>query len=386
MRILIAHSFYRLPGGEDHYVEEQAKLLSQRHTVEVFAERNADLVGGPTSAARMLYSLPKKRKVEATLDDFRPDVVHVHNVYPSIGPAVHLAARERGIPIAMTLHNFRLRCPNGLMFTEGSLCRRCESGAYLHATFHRCFPTNRQAAAYAAILWLHRFLMQLEDAVSTFIVPSEFMRRRVTSWGIDPRRVRVVEHFVRRPPGSPNQTHSAAYGMFVGRLAADKGLDVLLRALRLAGDPPFLVVGGGPLMKKVQLLADELGLVNTRLTGWQQRREVLQLLADARFVVVPSVKEETAPFSALDALASGCPLVVSDRGALPEFVESGGGLVSRAGDVADLAGKITLLVSDDEYCLRASAEALSYARRSLDPDRHLACLETVYEELLSSKL
>lgn len=381
MKVLLAHSFYRIAGGEDRYVQEQAELLSRRHEVRVIAESNSELLGGFSTASRMLYSDQKKRSVERVVDEFLPDVVHLHNVYPSFGPAVHLAAKARKIPIVMTLHNFRLRCPNGLMFTEGSLCRRCQSGVYLNATLHRCFPSNGQAAAYASVLWIHRFVMQLEDAVSIFIVPSDFMRRRVLSWGIEARRVRMIEHFVRRPISSRVHARVGSYGLFVGRLAADKGLDVLLRALARAGDPPFVVVGDGPLFEDLQVLARGLELTQTRFVGWQQHEGINDLLAKARYVAVPSLKEETAPLSALEALAAGCPLLVSDRGALPEFVGRGAGLVSRAGDVDDLAAKLVQLVEDDEYCRRASEVALSFARRSLDPERHLADLESVYEAL-----
>jgi glycosyltransferase involved in cell wall biosynthesis len=224
--------------------------------------------------------------------------------------------------------------------------------------------------------------MQLEAAVSTFIVPSDFMKRRVLSWGIDERRVRLVNHFVRRPAGSPSRAHVGSYGMFLGRLAADKGLNILLRALGKAGDPPFVVVGDGPSSADLQVLARSIGLRHTRFAGWQQHEDINDLLAEARYVVIPSLKEETAPLSALEALASGCPLLVSDRGALPEFVGGGRGLVSRAGDVGDLAAKLVQLVRDDEFCRRASEEGLSFALRSLDPERHLADLESVYGALL----
>ena len=356
-------------------------MLAGRHAVRVLAEPNDELSEGPSAAARMLYSVSRKRAVEQVVDEFQPDVVHLHNVYPSIGPAVHLAAKPRGIPIVMTLHNFRLRCPNGLMFTEGSLCQRCQHGVYLHAAMHRCFPTERQAVAYASILWIHRFVMQLEATVSTFIAPSEFMKRRVLSWGIDERRVRLVEHFVRRSAGSPTRARVGFYGMFVGRLAAGKGLDVLLRALGKAGDPPFVIVGDGPSSADLQALARSIGLRHTRFTGWQQHEDVNDLLAEARYVVVPSLVEEAAPLSALEALAAGCPLLVSDRGALPEFVGGGRGLVSRAGDVGDLAARLVQLLDDDALCRRASEKALSFARRSLDPERHLADLESVYGAL-----
>ncbi len=196
LRILYAHCFYRIPGGEDRHVRDQVDLVSRAHDVELISEANVDLAEGPATAARMLYSRAKKQHVGAVIDRFAPDVVHMHNAYPSLGPAVLLAARERGVPVVMTVHNFRLRCPNGFMFTEGAMCHRCESGLYVNAIVHRCFPTKKQAGAYAAILWAHRFVMRLEERIARFIAPSEFMGQRLLEWGIGEERVRVIRHFV----------------------------------------------------------------------------------------------------------------------------------------------------------------------------------------------
>ncbi|MGZ5385446.1 MAG: glycosyltransferase, partial [Acidimicrobiia bacterium] len=197
MRILFAHSFYRASGGEDRHVHEQVELVSQAHDVELIAEANLDLSESPATAARMLYSHTKKRETGLIIDRFSPDIVHIHNMYPSIGPAVLLAAIQRRIPVVLTVHNYRLRCPNGLMFTEGGTCRRCESGLYVNALTHRCFPTRKQAGAYAAVLWAHRFAMRLERHVSRFVVPSEFMRQRLLEWGFEEERIRMVRHFIR---------------------------------------------------------------------------------------------------------------------------------------------------------------------------------------------
>src|SRR5918994_2114012 len=179
MRILFAHSFYRMAGGEDRHVREQVELVSRAHDVELIAASNADLPEAATTAMRMMYSRGKKQQIMEAIDRFAPEVVHIHNAYPSLGPSVILAAHERRIPIVMTVHNMRLRCPNGLMFTQGSLCRRCEAGMYANAVVHACFPTKRQASAYAGALWLHRFVMRLEPRISRFIAPSEFIRSRI---------------------------------------------------------------------------------------------------------------------------------------------------------------------------------------------------------------
>ena len=380
LRILYAHCFYRIPGGEDRHVRDQVNLVSASHDVKLVSESNVDLSERPATAARMLYSRSKKQHVGRIIDHFKPDVVHVHNTYPSLGPAVVLAANERGIPVVMTVHNLRLRCPNGLMFTEGAGCRRCESGAYINALVHQCFPSRKQAGAYAVSLWAHRFILRLEERVARFIAPSEFMERRMLGWGIGIDRIRLIRHFVLSDKGQVSGS-IGSYGAFVGRLSAEKGLPDLLAALHRAGDPAFVVVGDGPQRRALEGLARQYGLANTRFVGWVSHEQVGDVVAAARFVAIPSIGEETANLAALEALSAGRPLLVSDRGALPELVASGGGVAFRSGDEIDLAEKLSRLMEDDELCYRASGEASSFARRYLAPHRHLASLDAVYRQL-----
>jgi glycosyltransferase involved in cell wall biosynthesis len=376
---LFAHSFYRLRGGEDHHVEAQVELVSQSHDVRLIRESNVELANSPSTAARMLYSKKKKEQVKAVIDDFGPDVIHIHNTYPSLGPAVHLAARERGVPIVMTVHNFRLRCPNGFMFTEGAICRRCESGHYYNAVLHRCFGTRKQRLAYPSILWLHRFMLRLDDTVATFIVPSEFMRHRLVSWGMKDERVRLVRHFV-NDRTSGKATAPGRYGLFLGRLSPEKGLHLFLRCLRQAGDPEFYIAGEGPMRTGLERLARGLGLVNTRFLGWKDKAEAIALLNGARYVAVPSVWEETASLSALEGLAAGRPLLVSDRGALPELVGNGAGFACRPEDALATSNRITQLMRDDDVWRRASTSAASFAREQLTSELHVARLEGVYRD------
>ncbi|CAN5701708.1 hypothetical protein BH24ACT26_BH24ACT26_04970 [soil metagenome] len=378
MRILIAHSFYRQPGGEDRYVDMQLPLVSQRHTVELLGRRNTDLPGGLLTAIRMTKSRREQDEVERTIDEFQPDVVHVHNVYPAFGPAVHLAARRRRVPLVMTVHNFRLRCPNGYMFTEGAPCRRCEKGAYFNAALHRCFPSRAQSATYATGLWVHRFLLHLEDKVDIYITPSEFVRGRLLEWGFAPERVEVVRNFTELPPGTPEP---GEFGMYLGRLSPEKGVDVLLRALGVAGDPPFRIVGDGPLRADLQELARSLGLSRTRFTGQLPTEEVGPLLRSARFLALSSVWDENAPIAALEAMVSARPLLVTRTGGLPELVSGGEGLSCEVGDHAAMGAAIRTLMDDDELCATTGRRALERAQQELSPGRHLERLERVYERV-----
>jgi glycosyltransferase involved in cell wall biosynthesis len=379
VRILVAHSYYRVPGGEDRYVDQLVGLLGSRHDVRLVKRANMDLSYGPGTAARMIYSPGERASLDRTIDAFRPDVIHLHNPYPSLGPSVHLAAASHGIPLVATAHNFRLRCPNGLMYTEGAPCRRCEAGAYGNAITHHCFPSRFQAAAYASALWLHRFGLRLEHLVDVHIAPSRFMRRRLEDWGIAPDRIALVRNFTDLDTGLPDP---GIDGMYLGRLSDEKGLDVLLQALRVAGDPPFRIVGSGPAAQALAVYARSIGIRNTSFLGRLDRNAVVRELASARFVAFPSTWDENAPLAALEAMAAGRPLLVTRTGGLEELIEGGTGLACDAGDVAGMATAITTLMADDELCVRMGQRATQVVQAEHRPDRHLDRLEEIYRSLV----
>lgn len=379
MRVLIAHSFYRLVGGEDRYVERQMRLLKGRHEVELLAHHNTDLAGGARTAARMTYSRGETRRVERAIADFRPDLIHVHNVYPSFGPAVHLAAHKLRVPLVLTVHNFRLRCPNGFMFTEGAPCRRCESGNYMNATLHNCFGSRSQAAGYAASLWAHRFVLKTDDKIDLFITPSSFLRARLIEWGFDADRVLVVRNFA-EPPEADSEP--GGYGLNLGRMSSEKGLDGLLRALHQAGDPPFVFIGSGPVLDDLKAMARALGLERTEFRGQLEPSEVAPLLRAARFVALPSTWDENAPLAALEAMAAGRPLLVSRTGGLPELIAGGEGLMFEPGDVAAMSRHITALMDDDELCRALGGRGLARIASEFTPETHLSKLEQAYEVAL----
>lgn len=383
MRILVAHAGYRVRGGEDRYVEQQVELLRPHHQIELFRMSNEDLTGSVSTGMRMIFSRNVMRTVEDRIVGFEPDVIHIHNVYPALGPAIHLAAERHHVPIVQTVHNLRLRCPNGLMFTEGAPCRRCEAGNYANALVHACFQTRSQAAAYAAGLWIHRFLMRLERKVTAFISPSDFMREQLLAWGISGSRVWTIRNFVPSIPSDPSSL--GRYGVFVGRLSEEKGLSGLLGALALSGDIPFRIVGDGPLSSDLMQLNAQLRLQNVVFTGRLNQRAVADAVARSRFLVMPSLWEENAPLAVLESMAAGRPVLVSRRGGLPELVRDGSGLTFEPDDPRSLAEMIRLLWTDDEVCRSLGLRAGVFAREHLSAESHLHQLEQIYEHVIGGK-
>lgn len=376
MRIMVAHSFYRQPGGEDRYVTQQIELLAPRHDVRLLTRSNAELDVGLSTAARMTFSRSDRQWAQESIERFAPDVVHLHNPYPSLGPAVHLATERTATPLVLTVHNLRLRCPNAYQFTEGSLCTRCERGNYLQAVLHECFPSRLQSGAYAMSLWIHRFVLRLENNVRMFIAPSSYMHAKLLAWGLPSERIVMIRNFTDIPAAA--SAEPGEYGLYLGRLSSEKGVETLLEALRLAGDPPFRFAGDGPLAGALRDRAQALSLRNTRFLGQLDVKDIAPVLRAARFVVLPSTWHENAPMAALEAMAAGRPLIVTRRGGLPELAGDGRGELCEAGDADQLASSIVQLMTDAQRCQEAGTRAIEFARAELAPDVHASRLEMAY--------
>ena len=361
-------------------MRQEADLLSRNHSVDLIVGRNDRLSATPATAARMVYSRRRRRDAARMLAHFGPDIVHVHNMYPSLGSAVHLAAVEAGVPLVMTVHNFRLRCPNGLMFTEGSVCRRCERGNYLQAITHQCFPTRRQSVAYAGALWVHRFMTRLEEKVSLFVCPSDFVRTQLEMWGVSPEKLITIPNF--SYPQSDADPTPGGFGVFIGRLSSEKGVHILLEALRVAKDPPFRVVGDGPMASFLETRARRLGLRNTKFLGRLLPEQVSEILRASRFLAMPSLWNEVFGLAALEAMALGRPLLVTSLGGLPELIREGTGVVCRPGDAADLAKMIDRLMEDDDLCREIGTRGIEVSRAEFSPENHRSRLETAYGNIL----
>lgn len=379
MRVLIAHGRYRVSGGEDSYVRQQVALLEPDHTVRLEARDNAELEGGLRTVGRMVGLSDEYRQLRKAILAFGPDVVHLHNPYPSFGPAVHRAAGRSGVPLVQTMHNLRLRCPNGLQFTEGAPCRRCEGGAYHNAVVHDCFPARTQAAGYAAALWINRFPGRLDGRVDTYIAPSRFFLGRLIDWGFPAERIALVRNFT-IPPGTPPPLGDR--GLYLGRLSPEKGIDVLLRALAAAGDPPFDIAGTGPSADGLVQLAGTLGLRRTRFLGLVAADEVPSVIGAARYLVFPSRWDENAPLAALEGMAHGRPIVASATGGLPELAAGDRGRCVAPDDPAALAA--AMAAYEDQAAAEADgARARAFVQEECTPDRHLEGLLGAYAQAIA---
>lgn len=346
MRILLAHNFYgsAAPSGENLVFEAEKVLLQSRgHELAEFT-RHSDEIRGQgiwgtiKGAAATPWNPWAARAIRQVVARFRPDVVHVHNTFPLLSPAIFHALAGTGVARVLTLHNYRLFCPAAIPMRAGKVCTDClDRRSVLPALQHGCYRNSRLATVPLALnVALHRAVGTWTNKVDAFIALTEFQRERVVDAGLPASRVHVKPNFY---PGSPVVVPWAQrkpYIVFAGRLTAEKGVATLVRAWQLWGQdaPELRVLGGGELRGELERMAAGLPV---RFMGQLSAAEAQQQIAEASLLVLPSESFEGFPMVVREAYAFGTPAAVSNLGPLPSIVKQGeSGVVFEAGKPASL--------------------------------------------------
>lgn len=384
-RVLLVHGYYRsgAPSGESVVFEAERDLLAAHgHHVATYVRR-ADAIGGTVGQLRAgmdaIWARRTRRDIEALIRRERPDIAHFHNIFPLISPSAYAACKDAGVPVVQTVHNYRMRCANGLLFRDGAGCTSCITGSPAAAVRHGCYRSRRTSSAVAVTaISAHRAFGVYDRLVDRFVAPSRFVATTLQNWGTEPARVIVKPHFV-ADGGAPTAGTRAGVA-FVGRLSAEKGLGILIAARR-SMPGALTIVGDGPMAPAVRSLAAR----DARVT-WHRSLtpiEVRDVMRASLAVVVPSLAPETFGRVVAEAFEAGTPVVTARSGALPEAVEDGrSGLLVDPGDPDALAAAIGEITADPQRAARMGLAARIRYEHRYAPKTNYAILAGLYEALL----
>ena len=386
MRILKLHTHYQQPGGEDGVFGAEVALLRDKgHTVVPLTFHNKQLEDVPLlwRAAVTLWNREAYARVREAIRLHRPDILHVHNTFPLASPAVIRAAKAEGVPVVMTLHNYRLLCVNAFLFRQGQVCEACLGRLPWRGALYGCYRESRAASAVVAgMITLHRALGTW-NLVDRFIALTEFARQKFIEGGFPPEKISVKPNFV-HPDLGPGEGRGG-YALFVGRLSPEKGLGTLLMAWEhLGGKVPLKIVGNGPLAPEVQ--EAQKRIPGVEWLGRKAPEEVYALMGEAAFLVFPSEWYETFGRVAIEAFAKGTPVLAAHIGAVGEVTEDGRtGLHFRPGDPEDLAAKVEWLLAHPNELARMRKEARAEYEAKYTAEQNYAQLMAIYHEVLPKR-
>jgi glycosyltransferase involved in cell wall biosynthesis len=403
MRVLHVNKFLHRRGGAEGYLLDLARLQrAAGDEVEYFGMTHPDNDPGlayvrhfpsrveldpapaglrrVSTAGRMVWSPSARRGLDRVLADFRPDVVHLHNIYHQLSPSILAAIRAAGLPCVLTLHDYKLACPSYRMLDAGRPCDACVTGGPWQAARRGCKDGSRAASTLLALeSWLHR-RFGAYGPVGVFLAPSEFLASVMRRAGVYPDRLRVLPLFLDPVAIAPRSAPGGRAVVYAGRLSAEKGVDVLIRAIAgLPADVPVEIAGDGPDRTALTELAERVAPGRVRFHGRLGIPALHDLIRAAAVVAVPSRWYENQPLAVLEAFGCAVPVVATDLGGLPELIDDGvDGHIVPADDAPALAAALRRITADPALSWQLGRAGRAKAEVRFAPTDHLTGLRSAY--------
>lgn len=407
MKVLLVNKFHYRKGGSETYYFTLAEALERRgHEVVFFAMQdrennlpckqesyfvsNASVRGGIKSKLNMALHLTYSRQAYANmkrlLTEKKPDLVILNLVHRQLTLSILDAIREYDpkLPIFWTMHDLIAVCPAYSMRDgRGQLCEKCLQGSFRPCVENRCIkgslPMSVLAKYEADFIRRKRWY----DQVTLYICPSEFYRAKLTEGRFTSRPIVTLRNPL--PPDTVYEDggEDQGYVLYFGRLSPEKGVGMLIEAAKLCGCP-LVILGTGPLEGALKAQAGNCPHIS--FGGFQTGKALTDYVKNSRCVALPSQWYENGPYSAMEAMAMGKPLIVSDNGGLPELVEDGvNGFVCPAAQGATaLAACIRKMAELPVDAYRAMGRsAAEKARELFDPENYIDQLEAYYASFRS---
>lgn len=398
MKILLVHKCFYYKGGAEVFFFEVARVLKEHgHQIAFFSVNDKENIQSEWSKyfidapnfkssnpfikfkalIQIPYNLSTKKSFEKLLNDFKPDIVHCFNIMTQISPSVMVAAHKRNIPILISHNDYKHICPNYKLYNNGHICDLCKDGHYYHCALTKCSHNSLSFSIASTIeSYVHKWMKIYEKNTTIHLFACDYMAKETERfWKRHIKSGKVMNPF--NVPPLPHQYKNGEFGLYFGRLIDEKGVDILLKALTIAKDLPFVIIGNGPEEEALKNFAKEHKLQNIKFVGPKWGKELDFYLHNAKYVVCPSMWQENFPYVILQAFAACKPVIGSKRGGIPEMITKDRGLIYEAEDYKELARLMKLLNDNPQKCKELGLSARTWVENNFNDN-------TFYESLINN--
>jgi len=406
MRILQINKYHFIKGGADRVYFNTINLLEEHgHKVAFFStlrpenirseyseyfvpyieHRHNHALSNLLNASRYLYNKTAFENLKRLLDTFKPDIAHLHLFYGDLSASILRALRQSGVPVVMSVHDYRLLCPaNALLDSHNEICEKCKSRAYYYCAIKRCLEGNLFFSSVLALEgYSRKYLIDPLDYIDRFIFVSKFSERKHIEF--NQRFSTKAEHLYNFTDVDSGDLKSekGRYFLFFGRLSKEKGITTLLSAVSNL-NVKFKIAGTGPLEKEVI----NFTAVNKNVTflGHQTGPALKELVKNASFVIVPSECYENNPMTIIEAYAAGVPVIAARIGGIPEIViHEKTGFLFETRNITNLTDTMNMAerISPEEYA-SLSQNCREFAIREFSSRTHYTQLMDIYSKILKN--
>lgn len=399
MRILLVNKFHYFRGGSEKYYFELAKLLKEHgHTVGYFSMKNENNIttgdkeyfveeidmntGSKLKAFDVIYSPANKKLMTKALEEFKPDIVHINNFQRQLSASIIDAIKEKNIPIVMTAHDLNPICPASVMLYDGQICEDCMKNGYMSCIKKSCIKDSRAKSLIGVLEYEFYKLKKVWSKIDTIITPSEFLKTKLKENGINNQNIVAIHNFVNET--NTNDCTIGDYALYVGRLSAEKGILNLLEAINKVDNAKLVIAGDGPERESIETYIKENHLENRiSLVGYQNQEGVKQFIKNSKFVIVPSIWYENCPYSILETMEIGKPVIASKIGGIPELIKNDiNGFLYPYDNIDALADCISKLFGDEQLIANMSSNAKNLFKTNYTAEVYYNKIISVYNQLV----
>ncbi|PTX44480.1 glycosyltransferase involved in cell wall biosynthesis [Christiangramia gaetbulicola] len=394
MKILIVHNHYGdfAVGGEAMVFRAEVELLEKNGVkVKTYERSNSEIDDFNYYKKLKLFknihwSEKSKKEIGFIMDEFKPDILHVHNYKFVLTPSIFQAAKDRGIKTVLTLHNYRLMVPCGnFMDRKGRACEKCVTKSPVNVILHRCSQGSilKSSLQYRLYTKTKDELNQLIDLVDNYIVLSKFAKNKLSQTGVPINKIRVKPNFIDNSAIERYEEIKKERAVFIGRLSFEKGILQLIKMWTNI-DYPLYIIGAGPLGVRAKSLASSNP--NIIFMGEMDNLKVKKFLRESSFMVFPSTLYEGMPITILEAMSQGVPVLASNLGPRNELIENGvNGIIYNINNLQSFLDGAESLITDRSYRKRLGGNSLREFNKKYTEEVNFKLIEKLYSRLLDEK-
>jgi len=404
MKILLINNHHYIKGGTERYYFNLSNLLrSHNHKVAFFSMKdtknaktrwskyfvsNIDfykrgMLNNMFIIKRIFYSLEAKRKISLLLDTFKPDLVHINNIYYYLSPSILFEIKKRKIPIVQTIHDYQLISPTINFFHDGEICEITKKKKYYKAILHKCVKQSFIISLIAAInSYVQTLFNFFEKNVDYYISPSVFLKKKLVEYGFSPKKIIILPNFCDIPKKRGINKLSNKFVLFFGRLTEEKGILFLLKLAKKLPSVNFLVAGEPNKMTINKI--DKYKINNISLLGFLNNNQINKKISESLFTIIPSIWYEVNPYSILESYAYSKAVIASSIGGIPEIVKNGEtGFTFKPNDIEDCENKVLNMWNNPKISKKMGENAKKYVKKDYNSKIYYQQLLKIYKKAIN---
>ena len=403
MKILLVNKFHYLNGGSEKYYFELGKLLKENGNEvayfsmkdnrniktgdkEYFVEKIDLNKGSKLKAVDVIYSKENYRKMQEAINDFKPDIVHLNNFQRQLSASIIDCCKKNNIPIVFTAHDMQAICPASAMLYKGEICEECIKNGYSSCIKKSCIKGSKLKSILGVLEAKYYRKNNIYSKIDFIITPSEFLKKQLIKGNLEYNKIETLHNFVINSNEEKN-CNDNGYAFFFGRLSIEKGILNLLKAIKQLDNGRLIIAGDGPERENIKTFIKENNIEDrVKMVGYLKQEQIKEYIENSRFVVLPSIWYENCPYSILETMEIGKPIIGSKIGGIPELIDDKkNGYVYEYNNIDNLAEKMKILFDNNEVANQQSIMSRKLYEEKYNENFYYNKLLKIYTNLIKEK-